>query len=212
MIKTTFRNLDREEKLNVITHGGGFFLYLVLFPVLIFKTNSTASFYQTLGLLVFALCSYFMLASSTIYHWVSNPKEKKKYQIWDHIAIYFMIGGSYTVYLLWFFPWEQIQYFFLIHWAIIAMGVVFKIFFTGKFKFLSTVLYLLLGWMIVLIWSDAVTLIPDKSILCVMLGGLFYTTGVLFYALDKRPYFHAIWHVFVLLGLSSHFVGIWLTT
>lgn len=124
----------------------------------------------------------------------------------DHISIYFLIGGSYTPLVAKFVP-NSLQ-FLLILWVSIAIGVVFKLFFTGKYDFVSTLSYLALGWMALLIIEPLYHNAPEKVLLQIIAGGVSYSTGVIFYVWKRYMYHHAIWHLFVLVGSFFHFLAI----
>ena len=95
----------------------------------------------------------------------------------------------------------------MVHWGVIVLGILFKVFYTGKFEIFSTLLYLVLGWMVVFIYEDITRDMTSFALYTIMLGGLFYSVGVIFYVMNRIPYNHAIWHVFVLGGSISHYVS-----
>src|SRR5690606_3459452 len=125
---------------------------------------------------------------------------KERAHIADHISIFLLIGGTYTPIVYLFTPWETSSLFLSIMWGIIALGVVMKVFFTGKYTWVSTILYLALGWMVVFLYSPLKESMNWFVFQPILIGGLAYTIGVLFYIRKKMFYSHAIWHLFVLAG------------
>ncbi len=149
-----------------------------------------------------------MYLSSTIVHALPEGKVKDIFQIIDHAAIYLFIAGTYTPLLLIGLRSSLGWTIFGIVWGIALGGIIFKIFFVKKFLYMSTVFYLLMGWMIVLVWEPMLAALPQLTILYLVIGGLFYTIGAVFYVWRKIPYHHAVWHLFVLAGSAFHFFAI----
>jgi hemolysin III len=146
---------------------------------------------------------------SSLYHFQREPSRKYLMKKWDHISIYYLIAGSYTPFLLAYASEKTAFTMLAVLWGLALAGTIFKIFFTGKFRFVSTGIYLAMGWSIVAAPSEFADAIPDRQFFWIWFGGIFYTVGVLFYLVKKIPYHHAIWHIFVLLGAVAHFVGVW---
>lgn len=119
-----------------------------------------------------------------------------------------LIAGTYTPFLLVSLPGNFRWVLFVIVWTIALAGVVFKIFFVNQFRVLSTILYILMGWLIIIVWGPLTTAIESTGIYLLVSGGLFYTLGVLFYMWHRIPYHHMIWHLFVLAGTTFHFFSI----
>lgn len=168
-----------------------------------FDNHSTAL--STFSILLFSLGLLFVYSSSSIYHYVQNAKLKKRFQVLDHISIYYLILGSYApVCLITLYDSSGI-YIFLAVLVLAFVGTLKKLFFTGKFEFMSLLLYLAMGWFIIFDIHSLFELTDYNAKLLLILGGLSYTFGVLFYALGKIKYFHSIWHLFVLTGSTLHF-------
>jgi hemolysin III len=140
-----------------------------------------------------------------MYHSFTDEKKKHYFRIVDHISIYLLIAGTYTPVLLITLEQSKGWLLFYIVWAIAGFGVILKLFFTGKFEAFSTILYLVMGWLIVFDFSTLNSLMPANGIVLLMAGGLAYTVGIVFYAIEKIPYNHVIWHLFVLAGAICHF-------
>ena len=194
-----------EETLNAFTHGIGSLLGMAgLVFLLLFPTNKTP--YSLCIVLVYGLSIIILFTASTLYHWVKDEKLKHYLRILDHISIYLLIAGTYTPVALIVLPhsfgWEL----FWIEWGVTFLGIFMKLFYTGRFEFLSVLLYLVLGWMVVFDFSNLSEAIGSNGVLLLFAGGLSYTLGIVFYALDRIPYSHVIWHLFVLGGAICHYL------
>ena len=200
-------DFENEEFWNTITHFAGFILCLFGIPLLFY-------FNQNLTSLSFVACALFSLGllmvygSSSAYHFVTDKQLKKKLRILDHISIYYLILGSYApMCLIALYDSSGLTIFLTV--LILAMvGTIKKLFFTGKYGFISLLLYLLMGWMIVFYIRSFIELIDFGALILIALGGLSYTLGVVFYARDNKKYFHAIWHMFVLGGSIFHYLAV----
>ena len=197
-----------EEKLNAISHGLGATLAVVGMFLLLSKNEDKTSF-ATFSIVVYSLSLIAMLAISAAYHWVNDPKLKQRLRILDHINIYFLIAGTYTPVALITLEKDSGWTIFFIVWGIASFGALFKIFYTGKLEFLSLLLYVLMGWLIVFDFDSLLENTFFRGIRLLFLGGAFYTLGIFFYALERIPYNHFIWHLFVLGGAMSHWLFIY---
>jgi len=198
-----------EERLNTISHAVGAILS-ILGLFLLLNNNSNKSEYATISILIYSITLISMFSVSTAYHVTTNIRLKKKLRILDHINIYFLIAGTYTpVALITLIHGNGWTIFYAV-WTIAGLGTLFKIFYTGKLEFLSLLLYVVMGWLIVLDFANLIDYTPNLGLRLLFLGGAFYTFGILFYALKRIPYNHFIWHVFVLGGALSHWLMIYL--
>ncbi len=198
-----------EEKLNAISHGIGALLSIMGMLLLLLK-NSEKSEYATTSIVIYSISLIAMMLVSAFYHASNKQKTKRVLRILDHINIYFLIAGTYTpVALITLINGNGWTIFYTV-WAIAALGTLFKIFYTGKLEFLSLLLYIAMGWLIVLDFENLLDYTPSLGIKLLFLGGAFYTLGIVFYALRKIPYNHFIWHLFVLGGAISHWLMIYL--
>jgi hemolysin III len=193
-----------EERLNAISHGIGALLGIVAL-VLMIKYNTNKTEYSLFSVIVYGISIILLFTASTLYHAVTNVKYKHFFRILDHINIYFLIAGTYTPITLITLEPSRGWLLFYVVWGIALFGTVLKVFFTGRFEFFSTLLYLLMGWLIVFDFSNLSDAVGSNGILWLFSGGLAYTVGILFYAIQKIPYNHVIWHMFVLAGAISHF-------
>ncbi|WP_340158235.1 hemolysin III family protein [uncultured Maribacter sp.] len=202
-------SLEKEEKFNTISHGVGAILAMVGMIVLI-KANSHKSVYATFAIIIYNISLISMLTVSTIYHAVENRIWKLRTRILDHINIYYLIAGTYTPVALITLINGNGWLIFGIVWGIAGVGTILKLFFTGKFEIISLLLYLAMGWLIVFDFQNLIDNTSENGINLLMLGGAFYTIGIIFYAVRRIPYNHFIWHLFVLCGAISHWFFIYL--
>lgn len=198
-----------EEKLNAISHGIGILLVLFAMPFLIIKATQQQDSLMVLGVSIFSFGMLAVYLSSTIYHWITNPRLKTRANIIDHISIFFLIGGTYAPIILHYLPGNTAAIFLAIQWSIIFAGVMLKLFYTGRYEWLSVTLYVCLGWMLVFVIKPLSVTMPSTIFYWIIAGGIAYTVGVIFYVLEDRRHAHNIWHCFVLAGTILHFVAIY---
>ncbi|MDB9787746.1 hemolysin III family protein [Flavobacteriaceae bacterium] len=195
----------KEEFWNTLTHFIGIVLSLVGFPLLIMSNNDLSSF-SLVSILFFEFGLLFVYISSTLYHYVNNIKLKKKLRTLDHISIFYLIAGSYApVCLITLYNHSGIEIFIIVL-TIMLTGTFFKLFYTGKYERFSLFLYLAMGWLIVFKINTLIDLISFNGLALIMASGLFYTLGTFFYSSKKIKYSHAIWHLFVLGGSTTHYL------
>lgn len=193
-----------EEKLNAITHAFGIlFGILALILLIVFENHKTD--YSLFSVIVYGVSIIILFTASTLYHAVKNEKKKHYFRIVDHISIYLLIAGTYTPVTLITLEYSLGFTLFWSVWGIAAFGTILKLFFTGKFEIFSTLLYLVMGWLIVFDFSNLSIAVGSNGILLLFAGGLAYTGGIIFYAIQKIPFNHVIWHLFVLAGAICHF-------
>ena len=193
----------REEKLNAISHGIGSLLGVVGFFML-WKLHDPTIPLATVSVIIYSISIIVLFSASTLYHSVHNPGFKKKLRILDHISIFILIAGTYTpVALLTLIDGMGLILFYTV-WGIAFAGILFKLFYTGKYEFISLFLYLVMGWLIVFDFQSLWQQLSGTGIILLFLGGAFYTLGIFFYAIKRIPYNHLIWHLFVLGGAISH--------
>lgn len=200
----SLREYRNEETWNVWTHFSGLILSMIGIPFLFYFDNHSTAL-STFSILLFSFGLLFVYTSSSIYHYVQNAKLKKRFQVLDHISIYYLILGSYAPVCLITLYDSSGRNIFLAVLVLAFVGTLKKLFFTGKFEFMSLLFYLAMGWFIIFDIHLLFELIDYNAKLLLILGGLSYTFGVLFYAYGKIKYFHSIWHLFVLTGSTLHF-------
>ncbi|MBT8284646.1 MAG: hemolysin III family protein [Flavobacteriaceae bacterium] len=199
----------REELLNTLSHGLGILLGLLGF-VIMWENHKTSVPWATLSLVIYSISVILLFTASTVYHAVDDPRIKRKLRILDHISIYILIAGTYTpVALITLSDSQGIPLFFVV-WGVAIAGTLFKIFYIGKLEWLSLMLYLVMGWLIVFDFGFLWSQLSTDGIFLLFLGGAFYTLGTVFYAIRKIPYNHFIWHLFVLGGAVSHWFLIYI--
>jgi hemolysin III len=166
--------------------------------------------YGLFSVIVYGLSIILLFLASTCYHAITASKRKHYFRVADHISIYLLIAGTYTPVLLIAIPNGLGWILFWVVWGIAAFGLILKLFFTGRFERFSTFLYLAMGWLAIIPYSELTTALDSKALTLLISGGVAYTVGVLFYAVEKIPYNHFIWHLFVLGGASCHFFMVYL--
>lgn len=194
-----------EELLNAWSHGIGAVLGIVALILLIVYSDNTAKPWSLFSVIVYGISVIVLFLASTLYHAVKGEKRKHYFRIVDHISIYLLIAGTYTPVLLILLRNSNGWPLFWIVWGIAAFGLVLKLFFTGRFELFSTLLYLVMGWLIIFDFSNLSDAIGPTGVLWLFAGGLSYTVGIIFYAIQRIPYNHVIWHLFVLAGAICHF-------
>jgi len=171
----------------------------------LFYFDSNITLFSTLSVILFSFGLLLVYSSSSIYHFVINPKLKKRFQMLDHISIYYLILGSYApICLITLYDYSGINIFIAVL-TLSIIGTLKKLFFTGKYGFISLMLYLAMGWLIIFDINSLFSLIDFNAKILFVLGGVSYTIGTIFYAFDKIKYFHSIWHLFVLTGSVLHY-------
>lgn len=193
-----------EEKYNAITHAiGAVFGVVALVLLILNQTEKTA--WSLFGVIVYGISIVVLFTASTFYHAVKGERRKHYFRVLDHISIYLLIAGTYTPVCLIALEHTLGWALFWAVWAIAAFGVALKLFFTGRFEVFSTLLYLVMGWLIIFDFTNLSNTIGGNGILLLFAGGVAYTVGIVFYAIEKIPYNHVIWHMFVLAGAIFHF-------
>ena len=198
----------KEERANTLTHALGLLLGLIAVPVLLVRQYGSVPAGEWLGLLVFGITLLQVYATSTVYHAVTDARWKHRLRVLDHISIFFLIAGTHTPLLLHYLPGERGRFYLIVIWAMAFSGLVYKLFFFGRWEWLSVAFYLVMGWMGAVTIPDMAPDMSDATFYGVILGGVSYTLGVVFYAWEKMPYNHAIWHIFVIGGTAGHFWAI----
>lgn len=205
--KSLFEYSKKEEFLNIYTHGFGFIFSIVGLILLLIKPVKEPIYFWSI--LVFGISLCVLYFSSTVYHNAKEPIQRRRLKIVDHCAIYVLIAGTYTPFTLIILPSEIGMLLFLITWLIAITGIILKLFFTGRFDIISTLLYIAMGWLIIFAYQPLLKNLPQQGVYWLFAGGLFYTIGAVLYSIKKIPYNHAIFHVFVLLGSFCHYWSVY---
>ena len=197
-----------EELANAVTHGLGLILSIAGLAVLLTLAILRGSAWHIVACSIYGATLVCLYAASTLYHAVISPRLKRAMKIFDHSAIYLLIAGTYTPFLLINLrgPWGWSL--FGVVWGLAIAGVLFKLRFTGRFEIFSVSVYLLMGWLVIIAAKPVAMHVPLATMLWLLAGGVFYSAGVLFYAWKGLPYSHAVWHVFVLAGSTCHYFAV----
>ncbi|MCS6134260.1 hemolysin III family protein [Shewanella baltica] len=201
----------KEEIANSVSHGLGVIAGIVALVLMLLKGQDHLTTIQLTGVAIYGASIIVLFLCSTLYHSVSHSGWKHKLKIADHCAIYCLIAGTYTPLMLISLQGTQSIVILTAIWSLAIGGILFKTLFIHKFKKLSLVLYLAMGWLCVTVMGDLTAAMSELGFNLLILGGLFYTLGVVFYVGKRIPFNHAIWHLFVLGGAMSHFLCIYLT-
>lgn len=198
-----------EERLNAVTHGIGTLLALAGLIILLMASLLHGDIWRLISSSIYGASLVLLYLASTLYHSFSNEKLKYIFKIFDHSAIYLLIAGTYTPFTLVLFRGTLGWTVFGVVWGLALIGVVFKLFFVNRFKLLSTICYIVMGWLMLLLIKPLVAALPTIGLCWLIGGGVLYTVGALFYLYRRIPYNHAIWHLFVLAGSAAHFITIY---
>jgi len=198
----------REEIANAITHGIGTVLSIAALVLLIVFAAMNGTAWHVVSFTIFGATMVLLYTSSTLVHSFPQGKAKNVFEIFDHSAIYFFIAGTYTPFLFIAVQGALGWTLFSIVWGLAIFGTVFKVFFVKKFLHLSTILYVVIGWLIVFAWKPLVASVPTYGMVFLVLGGITYSIGAVFYVWRGFKYHHAIWHLFVLAGTVMHFFAV----
>jgi hemolysin III len=198
----------REELLNSVTHGAGVLLSVAALVLLIVFSSLYGGARHVVSCTIFGVTLILLYSASTLYHSFRKPHLKRVFKIFDHSCIYLLIAGTYTPFLIVVLRGVMGWTLFGVIWFLAATGVIFKIFFAHRFKILSTIAYVIMGWIIIFAIKPLIDSLPAYGIVWLVAGGLAYTLGVVFYVWKKLPFNHAIWHLFVLAGSVCHFIAV----
>lgn len=202
-----------EEIANSISHGFGALLALVAAPVLLYQASQTGSASTVTGVSIFLLTMFLLYMTSTLYHAIARNRAKPIFQILDHSAIYLLIAGTYTPFCLGVLKGVWGWSLFVVIWGLAVIGVVLKSMRLMKYPWVSTVLYLVMGWLGVVAAGPLYAGLSSAALIWLAAGGAAYSLGVVFFVLDERVrYAHFTWHLFVLAGSLCHCVAIFFST
>ena len=199
-----------EEKLNIWSHAFGIFLSIIALVLLIIKAVQQDNIWMMISFPIFGVSLILLYLASTLYHASKEPQKRFKLKVFDHAAIYVLIAGSYTPFTLVSLNGETGWLIFSMVWVMAFTGIILKLFFTGRFKVVSTAMYVLMGWLIVFYFQDLTASLHEKGVFYLILGGVLYTIGAILYSIKKIKFNHAIFHFFVLAGSFCHFLSIYL--
>lgn len=208
MTQTSALQTKREEIANAITHGIGSLMAIAALVILTVFSILKGTTWHVVSFSIFGGTLVTLYLASTLYHSFTNEKVKTLFRKFDHMSIYLLIAGTYTPFCLtvlnnWI-GWTL----FGIVWGSALLGIILKAFFTGKKELLSTILYVVMGWVALIAIKPLFDSVSLSTFVLLMLGGVFYTAGTYFFVKDRIKYFHSIWHLFVLAGSTLHFFAV----
>lgn len=198
-----------EEIANFVSHTVGAGLSILAFIILTIRASWVRDVGTIISFMAFGFGLIVLYTMSSIYHGLKPGTAKMVFEIFDHSAIYILIAASYTPFLYLVVNSPMNKVILAIQWIVCFLGILFKAFFTGKFKLFSTLLYLIMGWMIVFAWNDLINNINRVSLIYLVLGGILYSLGTIFYSWKICKFNHMIWHIFVIMGSISHFFAVY---
>lgn len=198
----------KEEILNIATHGIGFLLSIAALVLLVVFASIYGDAWHIVSYSIYGTSLVVLYLASTLFHWSTKPSRRLKLNIFDHASIYILIAGTYTPLLLVTLrgPWGWSL--FGVVWGMAIIGIVLKFFFTGRFNKLSTLAYVIMGWVVIIALKPLINNLSTPGLIWLSVGGVSYSIGAIFFLLNKVPYNHAIFHLFVLGGSVAHFVTI----
>ena len=197
-----------EEKINIISHTTGFILSIVAFVLLVMHASLHGDVWQIFSFSIFGASLIILYGASTLYHSAKNPLLRNKLNIIDHASIYVLIAGTYTPFTLVTLKGTIGWVIFGISWGLALTGIILKLFFTGKYDLISTIMYVFMGWVIVFAIKPLIHHLPFEGLLWLFAGGISYTIGAILYSINKIKFNHAIFHMLVLIGSFCHFVSV----
>ncbi len=198
----------RLEIANSITHGIGIIFGIAALPVLSAIAANKDHSIAVVGASIFGFSFLLVFTFSTLYHAFQNPAVKKVLHVFDHISIYFLIAGTYTPFLLNYKMNATGIAMLSVLWGLTIIGTLFKVFYTGRFNFISTIVYIGMGWILVFSGREFFEAIPTPVLTMIIIGGVLYTLGTIFYLWEKLYFHHVIWHLFVLAAAICHYVAV----
>lgn len=198
-----------EEQINIWSHVIGLLLSVVGLLALVWRASQQGPGIQVLAVGIFGLSMVSLYAVSALYHSSTVPRLRIRRRVYDHACIYVLIAGTYTPFALISLPPSVGYGMFLLVWGIALSGIILKIFFTGRFDLLSTLMYVAMGWMVLLFFNDFAAALSVAAMLWLAAGGVIYTIGAVLYSIERIPMGHAIFHLCVVLGSLCHFICIY---
>ncbi len=198
-----------EERINIWSHALGLVLSVIGLFLLFARARENEDLVSMLSFMVFGVSMVLLYAASTLYHSAKDPERRFRLKVFDHAAIYVLIAGSYTPFVLITLSGTTGWIIFGVVWAMAVTGISLKLFFTGKYTMLSTIMYVAMGWIIIFAIGPLIDNLSADGLFWLFGGGLFYTLGAVLFSIHRIPYNHAVFHIFVLLGSFSHFIAIY---
>jgi hemolysin III len=208
-LNKSYRTLTRgEEIINSITHGAGLLFSAIAIGILIVQAKEKGDNWHLVSFIIFGSSMLLLYLSSTLYHSTANPSLKHIFARFDHAAIFFLIAGTYTPFLMTSLRGPTGWWLFGVIWGMAITGAVIRTIYLMKFRKLMVIIYLLMGWMFLFAIVPASKVLSSESMMLLIAGGISYSAGVIFYVRRNMKYSHGIWHLFVLGGSVLHFFSV----
>ena len=198
-----------EEKINVISHGIGFLLSIAALVFLVVRASLHGNVFHIVSFTIFGVSLMILYAASTLYHNSKKEKVRARLNIFDHASIFILIAGTYTPYVLVSLNGVMGWILFGITWGAAVLGIILKLYFIGKYEKLSTILYVLMGWIIIIAIKPLFDNLSSEGLFWLFTGGISYTIGAGLFSLKRLKLNHAIFHIFVMLGSICHFISVY---
>jgi hemolysin III len=197
-----------EERINIASHATGLVLSIIALVLLVTRAAIYGNAWHIISFSIFGISLIMLYAASTVYHSTKDPKLRTRLRIVDHASIYILIAGTYTPFSLVTLNGITGWWIFGVTWGLALTGIILKLFFTGRYEIISTLMYVFMGWVIVFAIEPLVNNFSAAGIAWLVAGGIAYTLGAILYGVRVMKYNHATFHVFVLLGSAMHFVSV----
>jgi hemolysin III len=198
-----------EEKINIVSHVAGLVFGCVALVLLVTRASLHGNAWHVVSFSIFGASLIFLYAASAVYHSAKNPVLRNRLRVVDHASIYALIAGTYTPFALVTLNGPTGWVIFGITWGLALSGIILKLFFTGKYHLVSTLMYVFMGWIIIFAIKPLINNLSSEGLFWLFAGGMAYTIGAILYSIKKIKFNHAIFHVFVLIGSASHFVSVY---
>ena len=204
-----FEYTPRQEFVNAATHGVGAALSIAGLCFMVVYAAGLGDAYRVVSVSVFGGAMVLLYLASTLYHAIPHTPTKNAFRMVDHVSIYLLIAGTYTPFTLVSMRGSWGWTLFGFTWGLAVIGIVFKLFFRGRYSNMTVLTYVAMGWVCVIAAKPVIAAVPGGALIWLAIGGLLYTGGVGFYLWEKLPYHHGIWHLFVMSGTFCHFVSVY---
>lgn len=198
----------KQEIVHSTIHGFGILFGIISIPILTALAAKNANIPAIVGASIYGFTFLMLFTFSTIYHGFQQPQVKKVLEIFDHISIYFLIAGTYTPFILIYLRNSFGFTLLIILWSLTLLGIIFKIFFTGRFEIVSVIIYLAMGWILLTGGKRFFSDMPSDVITFIIIGGGLYSIGIIFYLWTGFKWHHAVWHFLVLAAAICHYVAV----
>lgn len=198
-----------EEKTNIISHAIGLGFSVAALVLLVVRASLYGNAWHIVSVSIFGASLCALYTASTLYHGAKDPKTRRRLRIFDHATIYALIAGTYTPFALITLHGSTGWIIFGVSWAMALTGIILKLFFTGKYNLISTLMYIFMGWIVVFAIKPLINGLSAEGLFWLFAGGAAYTIGAILYGIKQVKFNHAIFHVFVLLGSFCHFTSVY---